>query len=83
MAAEGGRGHGAYTTRLSADGGEVLLKYRVVISDQLKGNRAAIFAQSRQGKANTVKVVLFWLVFNNTYGKLVFDYKGEYVPDRE
>ena len=62
------------------DGGEVMLDHRVVIRDQFKGNRAAIFAQSGKGKTNLVKVVLFWVAFNPSYGKLVFDYKGEYVP---
>lgn len=62
------------------DGGEVLHDYRVVIRDQFKGNRTALFAQSGKGKTNLVKVILFWILFNSTYGKLVFDYKGEYVP---
>jgi hypothetical protein len=62
------------------DGGDVLSQHRVTIRDQLKGNRAGIFAQSGKGKTNLVKVVLFWTAFNPTYGKLVFDYKGEYVP---
>lgn len=62
------------------DGGEVLVGYRVVIRDQFKGNRAAIYAQSGKGKTNLVKVILFWVTFNDAYGKLVFDYKGEYVP---
>jgi hypothetical protein len=62
------------------DGGMVLLGHRVIIRDQFKGNRAAIFAQSGKGKTNLVKVVLFWVIFNPSYGKLVFDYKGEYVP---
>lgn len=62
------------------DGGDVLLGYRVVIRDQFKGNRAAIYAQSGKGKTNLVKVILFWVTFNDAYGKLVFDYKGEYVP---
>lgn len=62
------------------DGGEIMVGYRVVIKDQFKGNRAAIYAQSGKGKTNLVKVILFWVTFNNAYGKLVFDYKGEYVP---
>ncbi len=62
------------------DGGEVLLNHRVVIRDQFKGNRAAIFAQSGKGKTNLMKIVLFWVLFNSGYGKLIFDYKGEYVP---
>jgi hypothetical protein len=62
------------------DGGEVMVGYRVVIRDQFKGNRAAIYAQSGKGKTNLVKVILFWVTFNDAYGKLVFDYKGEYVP---
>jgi DNA helicase HerA-like ATPase len=39
-----------------------------------------MYAQSGKGKTNLVKVVLFWMTFNDSYGKLVFDYKGEYVP---
>jgi DNA helicase HerA-like ATPase len=62
------------------DGGEVLHNHRVVIHDQFKGNRAAMYAQSGKGKTNLVKIVLFWMAFNSTYGKLVFDYKGEYIP---
>lgn len=62
------------------DGGQVLTEHRVVIRDEFKGNRTALFAQSGKGKTNLVKVILFWILFNWTYGKLVFDYKGEYVP---
>ncbi len=62
------------------DGGDILANHRVVIRDRLKGNRTAIFAQSGKGKTNLVKVVLFWIAFNRSYGKLIYDYKGEYVP---
>lgn len=72
--------HGLIPLGFLRDGGTVLANHRVVIHDQLKGNRAAIFAQSGKGKTNLVKTLLFWTIFNNSYGKLIFDYKGEYVP---
>ena len=37
-----------------------------------------VFAQSGFGKTNLVKVLLFHMVKDTSYGKLVFDLNGEY-----
>ncbi len=46
--------------------------------DKLRDRRTMIFAQSGFGKTNLVKVLLYQLMANNQYGKLVFDLNGEY-----
>jgi len=52
------------------DGGEVLLNHRVFIRDQFKGT-VPLSSRSRAGKTNLMKVVLFWVLFNSGYGKLI------------
>jgi len=37
-----------------------------------------IFAQSGFGKTNLVKVLLYHMAGDNSYGKLIFDLNGEY-----
>jgi DNA helicase HerA-like ATPase len=61
-------------------GNEVLEKHSVHMPSDLVGNRLAVFAQSGFGKTNAAKVIL-WGAIDEPYGKLVFDRRGEYVPD--
>lgn len=61
-------------------GTKVLNKYHVSMPERLVGNRLAVFAQSGFGKTNAIKVIL-WGAMEHSYGKLVFDRRGEYVPD--
>jgi DNA helicase HerA-like ATPase len=45
---------------------------------KLRDKRTMIFAQSGFGKTNLVKVLLYDIVSDTSYGKLVFDLNGEY-----
>ena len=47
--------------------------------EKLRSKRTMVFAQSGFGKTNLVKVLLYHMVKNTTYGKLIFDLNGEYV----
>jgi DNA helicase HerA-like ATPase len=47
--------------------------------EKLRSKRTMVFAQSGFGKTNLVKVLLYHMVKNKTYGKLIFDLNGEYV----
>ncbi len=62
-------------------GNEIFEKHCVHMPSDLVGNRLAVFAQSGFGKTNAVKVILWGAIEDGTYGKLVFDRRGEYVPD--
>ena len=53
--------------------GEILFKI-----DKLRSKRTMVFAQSGFGKTNLVKVLLYHMTGNSTYGKLIFDLNGEY-----
>jgi DNA helicase HerA-like ATPase len=55
------------------DKGPILFKI-----DKLRNKRTMIFAQSGFGKTNLVKVLLYHMTRNNSYGKLIFDLNGEY-----
>lgn len=46
--------------------------------NKLRNKRTMVFAQSGFGKTNLVKVLLYHMSQNNSYGKLVFDLNGEY-----
>lgn len=46
--------------------------------DRLRNKRTMVFAQSGFGKTNLVKVLLWNMIKNETYGKLIFDLNGEY-----
>jgi uncharacterized protein len=46
--------------------------------DKLKEKRTMIFAQSGFGKTNLMKVMLYHMIGNTSYGKLIFDLNGEY-----
>lgn len=58
---------------IQADKGAVLFKV-----DRLRKRRTMVFAQSGFGKTNLVKVLLYNIIGNNSYGKLIFDLNGEY-----
>lgn len=55
------------------DKGQILFQI-----DKLRNKRTMIFAQSGFGKTNLVKVLLYHMTGDNTYGKLIFDLNGEY-----
>jgi hypothetical protein len=55
------------------DKGQILFQI-----DKLREKRTMIFAQSGFGKTNLVKVLLFQMIGDTTYGKLIFDLNGEY-----
>lgn len=61
-------------------GSKILKNHKVSMPEGLVGNRLAVFAQSGFGKTNAIKVIL-WGAMEQGYGKLVFDRRGEYVPD--
>ncbi|GHT68674.1 hypothetical protein FACS1894110_16790 [Spirochaetia bacterium] len=46
--------------------------------NKLRNKRTMIFAQSGFGKTNLMKVMLYHMIGDNTYGKLIFDLDGEY-----
>ncbi|MBI1296070.1 DUF87 domain-containing protein [bacterium] len=46
--------------------------------NKLRNKRTMVFAQSGFGKTNLVKVLLYHMVGNTSYGKLIFDLNGEY-----
>lgn len=46
--------------------------------DKLRNKRTMVFAQSGFGKTNLVKVLLYHMTSDTSYGKLVFDLNGEY-----
>ncbi|HBR00936.1 MAG TPA: hypothetical protein DD761_20895 [Cyanobacteria bacterium UBA11691] len=46
--------------------------------DKLRNKRTMVFAQSGFGKTNLVKVLLYHMTRDNSYGKLIFDLNGEY-----
>ncbi len=45
---------------------------------RLKSKRTMVFAQSGFGKTNLMKVLLYHIIGDNSFGKLVFDLNGEY-----
>jgi uncharacterized protein len=45
---------------------------------KLRNRRTMVFAQSGFGKTNLVKVLLYHMARDITYGKLIFDLNGEY-----
>jgi hypothetical protein len=47
-------------------------------TNRLKSKRTMILAQSGFGKTNLMKVLLYNIVRDNSFGKLVFDLNGEY-----
>jgi hypothetical protein len=55
------------------DKGEILFQIK-----KLQSKRTMIFAQSGFGKTNLVKVLLYNMIGDTSYGKLIFDLNGEY-----
>lgn len=55
------------------DKGQILFQI-----EKLREKRTMIFAQSGFGKTNLVKVLLYQMIADTTYGKLIFDLNGEY-----
>lgn len=55
------------------DKGEILFQIK-----KLRNKRTMIFAQSGFGKTNLVKVLLYNMIGDISYGKLIFDLNGEY-----
>ncbi len=45
---------------------------------RLRDKRTMVFAQSGFGKTNLVKVLLYHIIGDTSYGKLIFDLNGEY-----
>jgi hypothetical protein len=45
---------------------------------RLRERRTMVFAQSGFGKTNLVKILLYHIIGDTSYGKLVFDLNGEY-----
>lgn len=45
---------------------------------KLRDKRTMVFAQSGFGKTNLVKVLLYHIISDTSYGKLIFDLNGEY-----
>jgi len=45
---------------------------------KLKDKRTMVFAQSGFGKTNLVKILLYHIINDTSYGKLIFDLNGEY-----
>jgi DNA helicase HerA-like ATPase len=66
-------GHLCIGETVFKDKGHILFKV-----DRLRNKRTMIFAQSGFGKTNLVKVLLYHMTGDSTYGKLVFDLNGEY-----
>ena len=46
--------------------------------DKLRNRRTMVFAQSGFGKTNLIKVLLYEMTQDISYGKLIFDLNGEY-----
>ena len=55
------------------DKGQILFQI-----EKLRDKRTMVFAQSGSGKTNLVKVLLYQMIGDTTYGKLIFDLNGEY-----
>jgi DNA helicase HerA-like ATPase len=61
-------------------GTKILFENKSIMFDinKLKEKRTMIFAQSGFGKTNLMKVMLYHMISNTSYGKLIFDLNGEY-----
>src|SRR6267143_164494 len=66
-------GHLCIGEEIHQDKGPILFD-----TNRLKSKRTMIFAQSGFGKTNLMKVLLYHIVGDNSFGKLVFDLNGEY-----
>jgi len=61
-------------------GNDIQLDKKDILFDigKLKEKRTMIFAQSGFGKTNLMKVLIYNMIADTTYGKLIFDLNGEY-----
>lgn len=61
-------------------GETVELKKGKILFDinKLRNKRTMVFAQSGFGKTNLIKVLLYNMIGDTSYGKLIFDLNGEY-----
>lgn len=66
-------GHLCIGEDIQADKGDILFDIA-----RLRERRTMVFAQSGFGKTNLVKVLLFNIIGDTSYGKLIFDLNGEY-----
>ncbi len=66
-------GHLCVGEEVQKDKGEILFNV-----DRLRESRTMVFAQSGFGKTNLVKVLLYHIIGDTKYGKLIFDLNGEY-----
>lgn len=55
--------------------GKGLILFKI---DKLRNKRTMVFAQSAFGKTNLVKLLLYHMTRDTSYGKLIFDLNGEY-----
>jgi len=60
--------------------GEDVYEDKEILFDvnKLKEKRTMVFAQSGFGKTNLVKLLIYNIIGNTKYGKLIFDLNGEY-----
>lgn len=72
---EGGAsiGHLCVGETIFYDKGEIRFQ-----TNKLRNKRTMVFAQSGFGKTNLVKVLIYNMMSNKNYGKLIFDLNGEY-----
>jgi len=66
-------GHLCIGEDIHGDKGDILFDTR-----RLREKRTMVFAQSGFGKTNLVKVLIYHIIGDTTYGKLIFDLNGEY-----
>lgn len=61
-------------------GNDIQLDKNDILFDigKLREKRTMIFAQSGFGKTNLMKVLIYNMIADTTYGKLIFDLNGEY-----
>ncbi len=66
-------GHLSVGETVFVDKGPILFEI-----ERLRNKRTMVFAQSGFGKTNLVKVLLYYMIADTSYGKLIFDLNGEY-----
>ncbi|KKU75142.1 hypothetical protein A3D62_01830 [Candidatus Kaiserbacteria bacterium RIFCSPHIGHO2_02_FULL_49_11] len=67
-------GHICIGEDVQKDKGDILFNVK-----RLQKKRTMVFAQSGFGKTNLVKVLLYHIIGDESFGKLIFDLNGEYV----
>jgi len=66
-------GHLCIGDKVHEDKGDILFDTK-----RLQEKRTMVFAQSGFGKTNLVKVLIYRVIGDTSYGKLIFDLNGEY-----